>query len=165
MLSQDEVGSIFHDHLPIDVDVVFVERAAYIRSALEHSFIRKQIEVGIYTEKNIYDDFLSAACSYKGRKEVEVCYDLLVAHAEGVDDDLTTAYVTAMALHEAHHFHEDHPVPQTADEHALTELACIAATKENDPALEAKAQEFERKSAVYKRVYERIAELQKARIT
>lgn len=164
MLSQAEVESIFRDYLPEDVEVLFVERAAYIRTALQHSFIQKQIEIGIYTDSNIYDDFLSPACSYTLRKEVEVCYDLIVDHAQGVADDLTLAYVTAMASHEAHHFHEEHK-PSTADEHALTELACIAATKAKDPALEAKAQEFERMSPVYKKVYLRIAELQKAMMT
>lgn len=163
MLSQSEVERIFRDHLPDDVAIEWIDRAAFIRTAMEHSFIKQQIAVGIYNERNIYTDFLSPACSYSQFKRLELCYDLMVDHAEGVTDDLTTAYLTAMALHEAHHFHTDH-VPGNAEEHALAELACIAETKAKDPALEARAQEFERMSPVYKRVYERIAELQKARI-
>lgn len=163
MLSQPEVESIFRDHLPVDVEIEFVDRAAFIRTAMEHSFIQKQIEVGIYDERNIYTDFLSPACSYSQFKRLELCYDLMVDHAVGVSDDLTTAYLTAMAMHEAHHFHTDH-VPGDAEAHALAELECIAETKRKDPALEARAQEFERMSPVYKRVYERIAEIQRVRM-
>jgi hypothetical protein len=163
MLSQVEVESIFRDYIAEEVKIEFVDRVTFIRSALDNPFIKMQIQVGIYDEKNIYADFLGPACAYVGQRRLELCYDLMVDHAAGVADDLTTAYITAMAMHEAHHFETDH-VPTDAEGHALSELECIAATKAKDPALEARAQEFERKSSVYKRVYERIAEIQKERI-
>jgi hypothetical protein len=163
MLSVPEVESIFRDYVPEDVHIEFVDRVTFIRSALNNTFVQMQIEVGIYDEKNIYTDFLSPACAYSARKRLELCYDLMVDQAAGVDDSLTTAYLTAMALHEAHHFHVNH-APSGPEEQALAELECIAETKAKDPALEARAQEFERNSAVYKRVYERIAEIQKARL-
>lgn len=163
MLSQAEVLNIFRTYIPEGIEVVFIDRAEFIRSALFNPFIQKQIEVGVYTEKNIYKDFLGPACAFSQSKRLELCYDLMADHAEGVDDELTIAYLTAMALHEAHHFHIDH-MPGSAEEHALSELECIAATKQKDPALEARAQEFERNSPVYSRVYERIAALQKAMI-
>lgn len=163
MLSQEAVETIFRTHVPDHVSIEFIDRVTFIRTALDHSFIRQQIEVGVYTEQSIYRDFLSPACSYSQFNRLELCYDLMVDHAEGVDDDLTEAYITAMAMHEAHHFHTNH-VPTSADEHALAELECIAVTKAKDPALEAKAQQFERQSPVYKRVYERIAEIQRVRM-
>lgn len=165
MLSKAAIEHIFREYLPEDVKVMFVNRVEYIRRALDHPFILSQIQIGIYTEESIYTDFLSPACAYTGRRELEVCAELLEDHADGVPDDLTEAYIRAMAMHEAHHFHEEHEKPSTAEQHALTELACIKATKEKNPALEALAQEFERTSPVYVRVYARIAALHQKAMT
>ena len=165
MLSQSEVYEIFAKHVPDHVDVLMVPVDDYIGRALEHSFIQRQIDVGIYTEENIFTDFLSPACSYRQFDRLEVCYDLIAAHAEGVSDELTVSYLTNMAVHEAHHFHEDHPIPVGATQHALVELACIELTAAQDPALNAKVQQFEQESPVYRRVYERIAVIKEAMAT
>lgn len=162
MLSQTQVESIFREWIPADVTIVFAGRAEFIRSALDNPFIKMQIEIGIYDESNIYTDFLSPACAYTMTKRLVLCYDLMVDHAVDVPDDLTVAYLTTMAIHEAHHFEEDCR-PGSAEQHAASESACIAATQTKDPALAARTEEFEALSAVYQRVYERITEIQNRR--
>lgn len=164
MLSKSEVHSLFREHVPDEVLIVWVDPETYINRAMQHPFIQAQMDIGIYNEENIFTDFLSPACSYTQAGRLELCYDLLAASAEGVDEELTRAYLTMMALHEAHHFHVN-AQPQNAQAHGHSELECIAATAASNPEVEALSQEFENVSPVFQRVYARIADIQRERIT
>lgn len=153
--SKTEVQDIFEFFMPDAVQTRFVSREEFIQSALGNPYIIHQINLGIYTVENIWTDFLSAACSYSSLGYVEVCYDLIVAHSEGVDDDLTRAYVTLMAAHEAHHFHVNH-VPDSVQEHAQAEVDCLHETMRAHPELSMQVEQFEAASPVYQRVYDRM---------
>lgn len=156
MLSSDEVLEIFKIHMPENVHIRMVTKEEYIQCALGNPFIQKQIQVGIYDFANIWTDFLSGACAYPGMDLVEVCYDILHDHMEGVDDvTLCHAYITMMALHEAHHFHADES-PQGWEEHTVSETACIQAVSSEHPDLSSEVERFEAASAVFQRVYERM---------
>lgn len=164
MLNKSEVHDLFRQHVPDDVKIVWMDLETYVVRAIEHPFIQAQIELGIYNDINIFTDFLSPACSYSQSGRLEICYDLLVAHAEGVDETLTRAYLTMMALHEAHHFHVNE-VPSGAEAHGHSELECIAETAAENPEIEALSQEFENVSPVFQRVYARIADIQREKMT
>lgn len=164
MLSQSETESIFRDFIPEDVQIEFVPLDKFIESALDNTFIQMQVAAGIYTEENIYTDFLSPACAYSQFRRLELCFPLMVGLADGVDDTLTTAFLTNMAMHEAHHFETNH-IPTSGHEHALSELECIAATADKDPVLQAKASQFENESPIFQKVFARIADLQKEMVT
>lgn len=160
MISQGEVLAIFGTHLPTDVHIEFLPLREFVDKSLESPFIQRQIEVGIYNLSNIYDDFLSPACSYVQQRYVEVCYDLLVAHAEGVEDEaLIRAYVVSIAQHEAHHFHQN-LLPVTWQEHAYSELECIHDAF--DPEMERDVELFQEQSVVYSRVFGRLGGLERA---
>lgn len=163
MLNKVEVLDLFRQYIPDTIDIVWVDPDTYIDRALEHPFIQAQISVGVYDEENIYEDFLSPACSFSQFNRLELCYELMASHGDGVDDRLTRAYLTIMALHEAHHFHTKR-VPSGVEEHGHSELECIAVTAANHPEMEALSQEFENASPVFQRVYARIAHLQKERV-
>jgi len=155
MISQKDCVRIFKQHLPKGIKIVVVSKDSFVGQALNHFFIRKQIELGIYTEENIHTDFGSCAVSYGTKKRMDFCYEMLCLQAEGIDDDLVRAFVTYVALHEAHHFTAQHR-PLTVLEQARAEEECINDVDQTFPDLAAKAREFEAKSPVYQRLLARV---------
>lgn len=155
MLTQPEIQEIFQQHVPDAVGIRFVSQHEFILKALENPYILEQIRIGIYDFENIWTDFLSAACSYPQRNVLEICYDLIVSHSEGVADELTHAYVTMMAAHEAHHFHVNH-VPDDVSGLAQAEVDCLRETMQAHPELSMQVEQFEAASPVFQRVYDRM---------
>lgn len=156
MISQIEVEEILREHLS-DVRITFIRRRMYVDMSLSNSFIKAQVDAGIYDLDNIYDDFLSAMRSFPALGELDVCYDLIQSYSEDVDDALTRKWLKMVAVHEAHHFAEA-ANPLTAGAHVVNEMACIQTTRDANPELAKLADEFEAASPVFQRVYKRIAQ-------
>lgn len=165
MISEDLVADIFRQYIPEQVHLVFVNRDKFITDSLGNDFIREQIRVGIYSEDNIWDDFLCAAKAYSLLCRVEVCIELIEQLTEGLDDELTGAFIHWTAAHEAHHFEDSHMIP-SADPRAQArhEQDCNALVSARYPELEARMTQVEENSSVYKRVYARIENIQAARM-
>lgn len=156
MLSCEEIVEIFRTHVPEEIDIQVASRKEFISSALNNIYVQRQIEVGIYTDESIWTDFLSPVCSYSKLNRMVICYDLLVDHCEGVQDtDLIQAYITMMALHEAHHFHVN-DMPHDFKSHIEAEMECVRKTTETNMDLSDMVERFENQSVVYQRVYNRL---------
>lgn len=153
MLSEREVRDIFVAELP-GVDIANVGRVPFVEQAMKHAFIRKQIEVGIYDEQNIYTDFLGVACSFVPLNRVEYSYELISLVAENVPNDITRRWLEMLAHHEAHHFKQQHR-PMTWEQHAVAELEC------NDHMDASAETDFAEHSVTYIRVLLRIKLIEK----
>jgi hypothetical protein len=158
VISQKECVRIFKKHLPKGTKVNIVSRESFVQQALNHFFIQRQIELGIYDIANIHNDFVSCAVSYSEFNQMDFCYDMLCLQADGLDDTLVRAFVTYVALHEAHHLRAHH-LPRTIHEQAQAEEECIAEVDRSFPDLAEKAHEFEAKSPVFQRVMQRVQAL------
>lgn len=158
MLTKRECLKIFRQYVPMNVRINVVSSADFIRQAKGHPFIQTQISAGIYTEENFHQDFLSCAVAFSTLNQMDFCYEQFSIQAEGVDDATARAYLTHVALHEAHHFHA-RCAPVTASDHAHSELQCIQDVARDFPEVTSAAQAFEAASPVFQRVYARMREL------
>lgn len=158
MLSRRECVKIFEKYLPRTAKLRVVSSEDFIAQALGHPFIRTQIHVGIYTEENIHQDFLSCAVTYSTLNRMDFCYEQFALQAQGVDDDVARAYLTHVALHEAHHFHT-RCTPVGVQAQAQAELKCIQDVARDFPEVTSAAQAFEAASPVFQRVYARMQDI------
>jgi hypothetical protein len=142
MLTKRECVKIFKDHLPKDAQIKVVKSRDFVAQALAHRFIQTQIHVGIYSEENIHTDFLSCAVTYTSMNRMDFCYEQFLLQAEGVDDATARAYLTHVALHEAHHFHT-RCAPVSVSDHAHAELKCIEDVARAFPEVTSAAKAFE----------------------
>jgi hypothetical protein len=163
-ITQRQVREIFEQYLPEQVDIQFIGKNKYVTESLLNPFVQKQIEIGIYDEENIFDDFLSVAKAYSLLRRVEICMELVQAHVVDLSDDLGTAFIHWTAAHEAHHFEDAHMLPASDPRvQAMHEKDCNDLVSERYPHLEALMTQVELHSSMYQRVYKRIEAIQAAR--
>lgn len=158
MLSQHECLAIFEQYIPNTAKIRVVPSKDFIAQALEHPFVRTQIRVGIYTEEDFHQDFLSCAVTYSTLNRMDFCYEQFCLQAEGVDDETSRAYLTHVALHEAHHFHT-RCVPIGPMDQAEAERKCIEDVARDFPEVTSAAAAFEAASPVFRRVYARMKDI------
>src|SRR4051794_34991097 len=158
MLTKRECLKIFKTHLPKTAKITVVTSEQFVAQALAHPFIQTQIRVGIYSAENIHTDFLSCAVTYSTQNRMDFCYEQFLLQAEGVDDATARAYLTHVALHEAHHFHT-RCAPIGVSNQAQAELKCIQDVARNFPEVTSAAALFEAASPVFQRVYSRMRDI------
>lgn len=157
MIDEHLVKEIFQEYLPEDVTITLQPRMQYIESLRQHDYIRKQIDVGIYTDDNLENDLLSAVSSYVFLRQLRICFELLHSYREGVPEEIVIGYLRAIALHESYHFQAGPAV--TPDEHAHQEKLANEHVQVTAPELWDLQQQFEKRSPVHQRVYARMRHL------
>lgn len=160
VVTEDRVREIFAEYVPDVVEIEFIDREKYIRDGMLNPFIAEQMRIGIYDETNIHTDFLSVAKAYSLLRRIEICLDLLNEHVAGLSDELTAAYISWLAAHEAHHFEDAHMLPASDPRvQAMHEKDCNTLIEERYPHLTMAMDRIERLIPAYQRVYQRIADI------
>jgi len=160
VLSEEQVREIFYEYLPTSIGVMTIDRDTFVGQARNHPYVGLQIQMGVYTEENLAQDFLSPARAHPQVPLQVICMEVFEAILEGIPDEIAADYVRHVAAHEAHHFHTHHE-PVSAADHARNELSCVTALKEKHPELDKAVQYVETNSPVYRRVYGRLDEIKK----
>lgn len=158
MITFNEVTEIFKRYLPPDVTVLNVDAEPFTSQAKGHPYIQLQMQMGVYSDKNITTDFLSIARAHVSSKLVVVCMELIEGILDGIPDNVARDYIAHVAAHEAHHFHDEH-TPVSALEHSQSELNCIREIDLQHPNLVVAVQYVEMNSPVYRRVFQRLDQI------
>lgn len=155
MLSETRIRELFRDYLPPGVNMVTISAKDLTDQARRHPYIQLQIQMGVYTEDNLAEDFLSWARAHSDPPLQVISIEIFENLLEGIPDDIAENYVRHVAAHEAHHFHEEHS-PVSAADHSVSELACAQQIASEHPELNEAVHYVEANSPVYRRVFARI---------
>lgn len=157
MLDEARVTELFREYLPAHVAIRFQNKWTYVSDALRSEFVLFQVNLGIYDEWTIGNEFLGVAKAVVLFNEVVVCLDLIRNHVEGLPVELQEGYVRHTAAHEAHHFEHGHGLAaRDVLEQAHREADCNDLIADRYPELEMLWQQVEARSVTIQRVYERI---------
>lgn len=159
MLSDDRIRELFLEYLPDNVVMLTLPAKDFVEQARGHSFIQMQIQMGVYSDDNIADDFLSPARAHPDISVQIICSEIFNNILDGITVTIAEDYVRSVAAHEAHHFHHRHE-PVSAADHAASEVSCIQEVNAAHPELAEAVSYVEAHSPVYRRVYDRISIIQ-----
>jgi hypothetical protein len=160
LLTDEFIMTVFRTVLGDEVQVDAVDLDTYVTHAMDNQFIRMQIEVGIYDEENIYNEFLSPAVAYAEEMCVAVCPELIRRIMADVDDSYAALWVLNMAVHEAGHIKAGH-APETVLETLENELALHEHGSDLEVAVHLVSSYAEEQSGVFSRVMERVKNLER----
>lgn len=162
MLSDDFIMTVFRTVLGDEVQVDFVELEGYVKHAMDNPFIKMQMDVGIYDQDNIYNEFLSPAVAYAESNRVAVCPDLIRRIMDDVEDSYAALWVLNMAVHEAGHIKAGH-APASLIETLVNEMSLHSHDNELENAIHAVGEFAEYQSPVFQRVMGRVKAIQDER--
>lgn len=154
MIDAEFIQTVFEALIPEAKIVSDAPLKAYIEAAKKNPFIQVQMEMGIYDEDNIHDDFISPAVCHAEAGHIIYCSEIMQNMMDGVPDTLAGIWVASVATHEGHHLREEH-APKTWEESLAHEVEAL----DHGHSMSELAGMAEAQSKVCQRVYARIATL------
>lgn len=158
MLSEQQIRAIFNEYLPDTTGIMTIPAEQFVEQARNHPYVQLQMQMGVYTDENLAQDFLSPARAHPELGLQVICMEIFDQILDGIPDEFAANYVRHVAAHEAHHFHANHE-PVSAADHALNELGCVQEIVAKHPELNEAVAYVEANSPVYRRVYARLADI------
>jgi hypothetical protein len=158
VLSEQQIRTIFYEYLPDTTGIMTIPAEKFVEQARNHPYVQLQMQMGVYTDENLAQDFLSPARAHPELGLQVICMEIFDQILDGIPDETAANYVRHVAAHEAHHFHANHG-PVSAADHALNELGCVQEIVAKHPELNEAVACVEANSPVYRRVYARLDDI------